>query len=181
MTGTAAGPGWAVEALIRMRASLYPAAYGMTRNVADAEDLVQETLAKALAATARLEPGTDLRAWLRRIMINTFITGYRKRRRQPPPVLASGQWDDEGGAWPGGARGAVVSAEEQMLAQQISTDIAAALRALPVRHRTVVYLADVAGLSYREISEVTGISAGGVKSCLHRSRRRLRAQLTARA
>jgi RNA polymerase sigma factor (sigma-70 family) len=73
---------WAEDALRAHAASLYPAALRMTRNAPDAEDLVQETFAKALAASARFQSGTNLNAWLRRIMTNTFITGYRKTRAE---------------------------------------------------------------------------------------------------
>lgn len=178
MTDTTEWPG---EALSRHAAALYPAAYRMTRNTADAEDLVQETLARALAAEGSLKRDTNLSAWLRRIMINTFISGYRKRQREPLHMLTPAWRHDQGASWPGDTRSVIVSAEDQVLAQSISADVAAAMRALSAKDRTLVYLADVEGLSYRQISAVTGIPLGSVKSSLHRSRGSLRSKLTASA
>lgn len=163
---------WTDDAIRAYAANLYPAALRITQNVLDAEDLVQETFAKALAAHDRFEPGTNLKAWLRRIMINTFISGYRKTRSGPQfvpadftsPQLLRVQSHDG-------------SAEEQMLRYRLGADLIAALRALPDRYRTVVFLADLQGLAYQQISTVTGIPIGSVKSCLHRARRRLRADL----
>jgi RNA polymerase sigma-70 factor, ECF subfamily len=180
MTDTAPAAGRALaEALGRHAAGLYPAAFAMTRNPADAEDLVQETLAKALAAAGQLRPGGNLGAWLRTIMTNTFISGYRRRRHEPRPAA------DPAGRPAGPVRPAhpalAASAEDQALGRMISADIAAAVRALPARQRTAVYLADVQGLGYREISQLSGIPAGTVKSSLHRGRRRLRSQLTTHA
>ena len=163
---------WAEDVLRVFGRSLYPAALRMTGNAPDAEDLVQETFAKALAASGRFQPGTNLSAWLRRIMVNTFISGYRKTRSGPQfvpadftsPQLLRVQSHDG-------------SAEEQMLRYRLGADLTAALRALPDRYRTVVFLADLQGLAYQQISTVTGIPIGSVKSCLHRARRRLRADL----
>jgi RNA polymerase sigma-70 factor, ECF subfamily len=165
------------EALSRHAAGLYPAAFRMTRNHADAEDLVQEMLARALAAAGRLRAGSNLGAWLHAIMTNTFISGYRRRRHEPLPAADPAR-RYRGAAWPGPH---AASAEDQALERVIGADIAAAVRALPARHRVIVYLAGVQGLSYREISRATGIPAGSVKSGLHRSRGRLRSQLAARA
>ena len=175
MTVTADGM-WAEDVLRTYAASLYPAALRMTRDAPDAEDLVQETFAKAFAASDRFEPGTNLKAWLRRIMLNTFITGYRKKRAEPQfvradsisPQLLCVQSRDG-------------SAEDQVLRYQLDADLMAALQALPDRHRVVVYLADLEGLGYEQISAVTGIPLGSVKSCLHRARNRLRAELGAHA
>ena len=162
-----------VEDVFRTHArSLYPAALRITGNTPDAEDLVQETFAKALAASARFQPGTNLNAWLRRIMINTFISGYRKRRAEPRLVTG-----DAVGSQLLGARSRDGSAEDQVVGRLLDTHLTAALRALPYRHRTVVYLADLEGLGYRQISALTGIPLGSVKSCLHRARHRLRAEL----
>ena len=172
MTDT--GPALA-EALCRRAAGLYPAALALTRNPADAEDLVQETLARALAAAGRLQPG-NLGAWLRTIITNTFISGYRRRRHEPQPATDPAGYH-AGPALPG-YPALAASAEDQALGRMISADIAAAVLALPARQRTAVYLADVEGLGYREISRLAGIPAGTVKSSLHRGRRRLRSQLT---
>ena len=146
---------WAEDALRAFAARLHPTALRITRNALDAEDLVQETFAKALAASGQFERGTNLNAWLHRIMINTFISGYRKRRAEPH----------------------FVPAEDQVLSYLLHADLTAALRALPHRHRMVVFLSDLEGLGYQQISAVTGIPLGSVKSCLHRARRKLRAEL----
>ena len=170
------GPDWTSELVRWHVARLYPAAYRLTRNRADAEDLVQETFAKALAASGRLRPGSNLGAWLHRIMTNTFISWCRRRRYEPlPTVTDPADWAGDR-IWlgnPGDGR----SAEDQMLRCMIDTDVVAAMRALPDRHRITVYLADVAGLRHREISEITGIPVGSVKSCLYRGRGQLRTQL----
>lgn len=163
---------WTEDAIRAYAASLYPAALRITHNVLDAEDLVQETFAKALAALDRFEPGTNLNAWLRRIMINTFISGYRKIRSGPQFVPAD--FTSPQLLWVQSHDG---SAEDQMLGYLLEADLTAALQALPDRHRTVVFLADLHGLAYQQISTVTGIPLGSVKSCLHRARRRLRAEL----
>ena len=162
---------WAEDVLRAYAASLYPAALRMTGNPPDADDLVQETFAKALAASERFQPGTNLNAWLRRIMLNTFISGYRKRRAGPRLVTADasgsqpfiGQYD--------------ISAEDQVVRRLLDANLTAALRALPHRQRMVVYLADLEGLGYRQISALTGIPLGSVKSSLHRARCQLRAEL----
>ena len=167
---------WAEDVLRTYATSLYPAAFRMTGNAPDAEDLVQETFAKALAASRRFKPGTNLNAWLRRIMLNTFISGYRKRRAEPRFVDG-----DATGSQLRGAEAHDGSAEDQVLSCLLDDDLTAALRALPDRHRMVVYLADLQGLGYQQISALTGIPLGSVKSCLHRARYRLRAELGAYA
>jgi RNA polymerase sigma-70 factor, ECF subfamily len=180
--GAAAGTGmvWTDEVIKRHAAELYPAAFRMTRNTADAEDLVQETFAKALAASARLQPDSNLGAWLYRIMANTFLSGCRRRRHEPLPSSADPAGWHAGRAWPGNPADGR-SAEDQTLDRVIHDDIVAAMRALPARRRVTVYLADVAGLRHREISTMTGIPVGSVKSCLHRGRGQLRAQLASHA
>jgi RNA polymerase sigma-70 factor, ECF subfamily len=167
---------WAEDVLRAYARSLYPAALRITRNTSDAEDLVQETFAKALTASRQFRAGTNLNAWLRRIMINVFISGYRKRRAEPQFVTA-----DAAGPHLACAQSGDGSAEDQVVRGLLDADLIAALRALPDRHRTVVYLADLEGLGYRQISELTGIPLGSVKSCLHRARHRLRADLAAYA
>jgi RNA polymerase sigma-70 factor, ECF subfamily len=163
---------WVEDVFRTYAGSLYPAALRITGNSPDAEDLVQETFAKALAASARFQPGTNLNAWLRRIMINTFISGYRKRRAEPRLVTG-----DAVGSQLLSAQSRDGSAEDQVVGRLLDTRLTVALRALPDRHRTVVYLADLEGLGYRQISALTGIPLGSVKSCLHRARHRLRAEL----
>jgi len=167
---------WAEDVLRVYATSLYPAALRMTRNTPDAEDLVQETFAKALAASARFQPGTNLNAWLRRIMINTFISGYRKNRAQPQFVTG-----DAVSAQLLRARSPDGSAEDQVVGRLLDPEVIAVLRELPDRYRIVVYLADLEGLGYRQISALTGMPLGSVKSCLHRARCRLRAELSAYA
>ena len=171
MAATADGV-WAEDALRALATSLYPAALRITRNAPDAEDLVQETFAKALAASGQFEGGTNLKAWLRRIMINTFISGYRKRRAEPQTVPA-----DSVRPQLLGARSHDGSAEDQVLGYLLDADLTAALQNLPDRHRVVVCLAGLEGLGYQQISAVTGIPLGSVKSCLHRARHKLRAEL----
>jgi len=167
---------WAEDVLRSYAASLYPAALRMTGNPPDADDLVQETFAKALAASEQFRPGTNLNAWLRRIMMNTFISGYRKRRGEPQFVTG-----DATSAQLLCAQSRDGSAEDQVVGRLLDAALTAALRALPARHRTVVYLADLEGLGYQQISALTGIPLGSVKSCLHRARYRLRAELGAYA
>jgi RNA polymerase sigma-70 factor, ECF subfamily len=167
---------WAEDALRAYGMSLYPAALRMTRNAPDAEDLVQETFVKALAASERFQAGTNLNAWLRRIMLNTFISGYRKSRAEPQFVTG-----DVMGSQLICVRSRDGSAEDQVVGRLLDPDVIAALRGLPDRHRIVVYLAGLEGLGYRQISALTGIPLGSVKSCLHRARCRLRAELGAYA
>jgi RNA polymerase sigma-70 factor, ECF subfamily len=167
---------WAEDVLRVYGTSLYPTALRMTRNAPDAEDLVQETFAKALAASARFQPGTNLNAWLHRIMFNTFISGCRKRRAEPQFVTG-----DDTGSQPLRAESSDGSAEDQVVRRLLDPAVIAALRELPDRHRIVVYLSDLEGLGYRQIVALTGIPLGSVKSCLHRARYRLRATLGAYA
>jgi RNA polymerase sigma-70 factor, ECF subfamily len=154
---------------------LYPVAVRMTRGREDAEDLVQETMAKAWAAFRTFEPGTNLRAWLYRIMTNIYISGYRRRDRMP--LLLQDELVDrmEGPAWPEatGAR----SAEAEALDRMPAAEIRQAMRELPADFRTVVYLADVEGYTYHETAELMGTPIGTVMSRLHRARRALRTKL----
>lgn len=165
---------WAEHVLRTYATSLYPTALRMSGNAPDAEDLVQDTLAKALEASGQFEPGTNLNAWLRRIMTNTFISGYRKKRAGPQFVT-----EDAAGSQLLRAQSHHASAEDQVVRGLLDPDLTAALRALPNRHRIVIYLSDLEGLGYQQISALTGIPLGSVKSCLHRARYRLRASLGA--
>ena len=171
MTEAIANPAllWTDDAIRDHAARLYRSAFGMTRNAADAEDLVQETFARALAAADRFQPGTNLGAWLYRIMFHTFVSDYRKRRREL--MLSAIPADRE--PRPAGGR----SAEEYALGRVAQAEIVAAIRALPPGYRLTVYLADVKGLGYRQIADLTGVSVGTVKSSLHRGRGQLRARL----
>ena len=173
-----ADPVWTDDAIRHHATRLYRSALGLTRNATDAEDLVQETFAKAFAASGRFQPG-NLGGWLHRIMFNTFADGYRRRR--PEPLLAADLASREADlAWSReSAEGR--SAEEHVIQGVIQAEILAAIRTLPPGYRLMVYLADVKGLGYRQITELTGISLGTVKSSLHRGRGRLRARLGATA
>lgn len=156
---------------------LYPAALRMTRNPTDAEDLVQETSVKAYAAFHQFRPGTNLRAWLNRILTTTFINVYRKRRREPQQALGS---DLQEWQMSGDRLGAPVpSAEAEALDHATDSDLLRALRGLPNEFRTAVYLADIEGYPYREIAEIMGTPVGTVMSRLHRGRRKIREQLLA--
>ncbi len=159
---------------------LYPAALRMTKNPTDAEDLVQETIAKAYVAFHQFRPGTNLRAWLHRILANTFINSYRKRRREP--VQASGAEFQED--WQVSADRLSVpvrSAEAEALDRLADSDILGALRDLPEDFRVAIYLADIEGYPYREIAELMGTPIGTVMSRLHRGRSRLREKLASYA
>jgi RNA polymerase sigma-70 factor (ECF subfamily) len=164
---------------IPYRDQLYPVAVRMTRRREDAEDLVQETMVKAWAAFRSFEPETNLRAWLYRIMTNTFISGYRRRERTP--VLVQDDLVDwlSLRVWPYGT--GVRSAEAEALDRMPTEQIRQALRELPDDFRTVVYLADVEGYTYHETAEMMGTPIGTVMSRLHRARRALRAKLTSEA
>ncbi len=156
-------------------AQLYPAALRMTRNPSDAEDLVQETLAKAYRGYGQFTPGTNLRAWLHKILANTFINTYRKRKREP--VITPGV--DPGDDWQAGHDPLAVarSAEAEALDRLTDSDVLTALRDLPADFRTAIYLADIEGYPYREVAAMMGTPIGTVMSRLHRGRDRLRRHL----
>jgi RNA polymerase sigma-70 factor (ECF subfamily) len=158
---------------------LYSAALRMTRNAADAEDLVQETYLKAYRAYASFQEGTNLRAWLYRILTNTFINSYRAAKRRPEVTDVEDVEDlylYKRMSAPGGIR-AGRSAEDEALDTFTDDVVKTALEELPEAFRMAVLLADVEGFSYKEISEITDVPIGTVMSRIHRGRRALQKTL----
>jgi RNA polymerase sigma-70 factor, ECF subfamily len=156
---------------------LYSAALRYTRNQQDAEDLVQDTFAKAFNSFHQFEPGTNLKAWLYRILTTTFINTYRKDQRRPQ--ISDGEvedWQIFEAASHTSDQGK--SAEDVVLENLPDGDVKEALSAIPEDFRMVVYYADVEGYSYKEIAEIVGVPTGTVMSRLHRGRKLLRASLT---
>jgi RNA polymerase sigma-70 factor, ECF subfamily len=155
---------------------LYAAALRYTKNEHDAQDLVQDTYAKAFTAFHQFTPGTNLKAWLYRILTTTFINAYRKDQRRPQ--LAAGEledWQIHDAASHTSDQGK--SAEDEVLDQIADIDVKSALAALPEEFRMAVYLVDVEGFSYKEVAEIVGVPTGTVMSRLHRGRKLLREAL----
>jgi len=156
---------------------LYAAAMRYTKNSEDAQDLVQDTYAKAYTSFHQFEPGTNLKAWLYRVLTTTFINTYRKDQRRPQTsdseledwqiAEASSHTSDQG-----------KSTEDVVLENLPDSDIKNALAEIPEEFRMAVFLADVEGFSYKEIAEIVGVPAGTVMSRLHRGRKQLREKLT---
>jgi RNA polymerase sigma-70 factor (ECF subfamily) len=155
----------------------YPQAMKMTRNRTEAEDLLQETAAKAFAGFHGFRDGTNLGGWLYRILLNTHISGYRKQQRRPVQWLTDEITDGQLLAEARHSSTGLRSAEDQVLDQLGDNDVRAAMQQLPEKLRTAVYYADVEGRRFREIAELTGVPIGTVMSRLHRGRHRLRVLL----
>jgi RNA polymerase sigma-70 factor (ECF subfamily) len=159
--------------------ALYSAALRMTRNPSDAEDLVQETYLKAYRAFGGFEAGTNLKAWLYRILTNTYINTYRAKKRRPEIADVEDVEDlylyrhlgaDQ-------ASGLGRSAEDEALDRFTDEDVKAAIESLPESFRMAVLLADVEGFSYKEIAEITDVPIGTVMSRIHRGRKALQKAL----
>src|SRR5271155_4455930 len=159
--------------------SLYSAALRMTRNPSDAEDLVQETYLKAYRAYGGFKEGTYLKAWLYKILTNTFINSYRSKRRRPEET----DIEDVGELYLyrhlGGSQATAAgrTAEEEVLDHITDDEVKAAIEALPDAFRIAVILSDVEGFSYKEIAEITEVPIGTVMSRLHRGRKALQRAL----
>ena len=161
--------------VVPLRGLLYRHALRMSRNHADADDLVQETVMKAYVHFDSFRSGSNMNAWLFRMLTNTYINGYRRKRRQPVPYSTEQLTDPyltEASAR--STASAMRSAEDHALDLLPDNDIKAAMQALPGQFREVVYYADVEGLAYKEIAILTNAPHGTVVSRLHRGRRRLR-------
>ncbi len=156
---------------------LYAAAMRMTRNPADAEDLVQETYAKAYSAFHQFRPGTNLKAWLYRILTNSYINSYRKKQRQPQISDGAEVEDWQLARAESHTSSGLKSAEVEALENLPDSDIKNALGELAPDFRLAVYLADVEGFAYKEIAEIMGTPIGTVMSRLNRGRKQLRTLL----
>jgi RNA polymerase sigma-70 factor (ECF subfamily) len=158
--------------------SLYAGALRMTRNPADAEDLVQDTLLRAYRAFDRFEPGTNLKAWMFRIMTNAYINTYRKKQREPKKVSQDDVEDfdlyrelkDHDPQWS-------QTPETLVLDALVDSDITDAIDDLPDQFRLAVILSDVEGFSYAEMAEIMDVPLGTVMSRLHRGRKALQKRL----
>lgn len=159
--------------------SLYGAAMRMTRNPADAEDLVQETYLKAYRGFGGFKEGTNLKAWMYRILTNTYINRYRQKQRRPDETDLAEVEDLYLYRRLGGLEGATAgrSAEDELLELFAEDEVKAALEGLPENFRMPVLLADVEGFSYKEIAEILDVPIGTVMSRLHRGRKALQKAL----
>jgi RNA polymerase sigma-70 factor, ECF subfamily len=159
--------------------SLYGAALRMTRNPSEAEDLLQDTALRAYRGFATFQEGTNLKAWLYRILTNSFINTYRKRQREPQTVDGPDDVDEWFLFDRLGGMSTERSAEEDVLERIPDADVKAALESIPENFRIAVLLADVEGFSYREIADIMNVPIGTVMSRLHRGRKALERALYA--
>ncbi len=166
--------GWDFEAAaIPFLDALYNMAFRLTRNAEDAEDLIQETYFKAYKHYDKFAAGTNLKAWLFRIMKNTFINGYRKKQGQPPQSTFS-ETEDSFGSLVGPAVGQQVkNPEQELLTKVLDEDVQLALDSLREDYRMVILLVDLEGFSYKEAASILEVPAGTVMSRLYRGRRML--------
>ncbi len=165
--------GWDFEAAALPHLdALYNMAYRLTRNSEDAEDLIQETFFKAYKYYDKFEEGTNLKAWLFRIMKNSFINGYRKRQSQPPESAFS-EIEELFEARVSEEAGQIKNPEEELLESVLDEDIQQALDALRDDYRMVILLVDLEGFSYKETAEILEVPVGTVMSRLYRGRRML--------
>jgi RNA polymerase sigma-70 factor (ECF subfamily) len=162
-------------------AALYHQAFRVTNNHADAEDLVQETLVKAFIGFHTFRQDTNLSAWLHRILINTFISAYRKKQRRPIQHSTDDITDQQFAVDSQHSATGLRSAEDHALDGLPDNDIRTAMRALPEQFRVAVYYADVEGYTFREIANLTDAPFGTVTSRLHRGRHQLRRLLAEHA
>jgi RNA polymerase sigma-70 factor (ECF subfamily) len=164
--------------VVPLRDLLYRHAFRMSHNHADAEDLVQETVMKAYTHFDSFRSGTNLNAWLLRILTNTYINGYRQKRRRPVQYSTEQVTEQSLAAAYARFTPGQRSAEDHVLDSLPDKAIEAAMQALPPQFREVVYYADVEGFRYQEIAAMMKTPRGTVMSRLHRGRQRLRVALT---
>jgi RNA polymerase sigma-70 factor, ECF subfamily len=156
---------------------LFSCALRLTRNRADAEDLLQEAMLRAYISFPSFRADTNLKAWLYRILRNTWINAYRKQQRRPAQVWIDDLTDRQAARYPAAAPTGLRSAEVEVLEALPDLQIQAALLSLPKQFRIAIYYADVEGFSYAQVADIMGTPIGTVMSRLHRGRTRLRESL----